>query len=196
MAKWKIFLSILCSFVAGALTLLAVLVYVPRTTELDYDMRGFIISADGEILEEFTMSATGKEYDFIFDRPYGEVTFTGNTPERVQRETLYLDIDWSSSTMLKDTASGLFTKDFTIPHTQFILGDFLSYSSATEKMEREYGIFDSKNGVLYLYADELAEGVFILGITDPDADPLDVLKAYQSVEGLLHRPELLPPAEN
>ena len=62
--------------------------------------------------------------------------------------------------------------------------------------ERECALFDSVEGVFYMYADELAENAFILGITDPDADPLDMVKRYQSVEGLLHRPELLPPAEN
>ena len=196
MTKWKFFLSILCSFVAGALILLAVLVYIPRTTELDYDMRGFVISADGEILEEFTMRAAGKEYDFILDRPNGGISFVGNTPEQVTKDSFYLDIDWSSSTILKDTTPGLFTKDFTIPHTQFILGDVLSYSSVTEKMEREYGIFDSKRGVFYLYADEFAEGVIILGVTDPDADPLDVLKVCQSVEDPLQRLGLLPSTEN
>lgn len=196
MAKWKIFLSILCSFVAGALVLLAVLVYVPRTTELDCDMRGFVISADGQILEEFTMTATGKEYDFIIDRPNGDVTFSGNAPARVEKDTFYLDVDWSSSTILKNASSGLFTRDFCIPHTRITLGYIYYYSSTAGRMEREYGIFDPGQGVFYLYADELADNVFVLGITDPDADPLSVLKTYQSAEGLLHRPELLPPAEN
>lgn len=196
MAKWKIFLAIVCSFLAGGLILLAVLVYIPRTTELEYNMRGFVISADGEILEEFTMRAAGEEYDFILDRPNGKVSFVGNTPERVAKDTLYLDIDWSSSTILKGTTPGLFTKDFTIPHRPVIVGDVLSCSSATEKMEREYGIFDSQRGIFYLYADALAEDIFIIGITDPDTDPLVVLKSYQSVEDHLQSLGLLPSTEN
>jgi len=196
MAKWKIFLTVLCSFVAGALILLAVLVYVPRTTELDYDMRGYIISTDGQIMEEFTMTATGKEYDFIIDRPNGQVHFVGNAPERVERDTFYLDIRWDSSTISKNAASGLFSEDFRIPNTQYILGYLYVYSSATDSLEREYGIFEPNDGVFYLYADGLIENAFVVGITDPNADPLAVLKTYQSVEGLLHRPELLPPAEN
>lgn len=196
MAKWKIFLAIVCSFIAGGLILLAVLVYNPRTTELNYNMRGFVISADGEILEEFTMTATGEEYDFIIDRPNGEVSFVGNTPERVTKDTFYLDIDWSSSTMLKDTSPGLFTRDFTIPHRPVMVGDVLFCSSATEKMEREYGIFDSQRGIFYLHADALAEDVFIIGITDPDTDPLVVLKSYQSVEDHLQRLGLLPSTDN
>lgn len=196
MAKWKIVLAIVCSFIAGVLILLAVLVYHPRTTELNYNMRGFVISADGEILEEFTMTATGNEYDFIIDRPNGEVSFVGNTPDRVTQDTLYLDIDWGSSTMLKNTTPGLFTRYFTIPRTQLIVGDVLSYSSATEKMEREYGIFDSQRGIFYMHADALADGVFIIGITNPDADPLVVLKSNQSVEDLLQRLGLLPSTES
>lgn len=200
MTKWKFFLSVLCSFVAGALVLLVilldVLVYTPRTTKLDYTMRGFIISADGEVLEEFTMTATGEEYDSIIDRPNGENTFSGTAPVRIEKDTFYLDIDWSASTILTGNTPGLFTRDFCIPHTRFIFGDLFAYSSDIGLMVREYGIFDPDSGVFYLYADELAENVFILGITDPDADPLVVLKAYQSVEGLLHRPELLPPTEN
>ena len=194
MAKLKIFISLLCAFVAGGLILLAVLVYFPRTTELDYSMRGFVISADGEILEEFTLRATGKEYDFIIDRPNGEISFVGNTPEQVTKDAFYLSIDWSSSTILKDTAPGLFTKDFTLPNRPVIVGDLLSYGSATGIMERKYGIFDSQRGLFYLHADTLAEDVFIIGITDSKADPLVVLKSYQSTEELLQKLGLLPAA--
>lgn len=196
MAKWKLFLAIICALIAGGLILLAVLVYFPRTTELEYPMRGFVISADGEILEEFTMRAAGEEYDFILDRPNGKVSFVGNTPERVAKDTLYLDIDWSSSTILKDTTPGLFTRDFTIPHRPVMVGDILYASSATGMMEREYGIFDSQRGVFYMHADTLADDVFIIGITDPDTDPLVVLKSYQSVEASLQRLGLLPSAES
>ena len=196
MAKWKLFLAIICALIAGGLILLAVLVYFPRTTELEYPMRGFVISADGEILEEFTMRAAGEEYDFILDRPNGKVSFVGNTPERVAKDTLYLDIDWSSSTILKDTTPGLFTRDFTIPHRPVIVGDILYASSATGMMEREYGIFDSQRGVFYMHADTLADDVFIIGITDPDTDPLIVLEAFQSVEASLQRLGLLPSTES
>ena len=196
MAKWKLFIAIVCAFIVGALVLLAVLVYSPRTTELAYNMRGFVISADGEILEEFTMRAAGKEYDFILDRPNGEISFVGNTPERVAKDTLYLDIDWSSSTILKDTTPGLFTRDFTIPHRPVIAGDILYASSATGMMEREYGIFDSQRGVFYMHADTLADDVFIIGITDPDTDPLIVLESFQSVEASLQRLGLLPSTES
>ena len=196
MAKWKLFLAIICALIAGGLILLAVLVYFPRTTELEYPMRGFVISADGEILEEFTMRAAGEEYDFILDRPNGKVSFVGNTPERVAKDTLYLDIDWSSSTILKDTTPGLFTRDFTIPHRPVIVGDILYASSATGMMEREYGIFDSQRGVFYMHADTLADDVFIIGITDPDTDPLIVLESFQSVEASLQRLGLLPSTES
>ena len=196
MAKWKLFLAIICALIAGGLILLAVLVYFPRTTELEYHMRGFVISADGEILEEFTMRAAGEEYDFILDRPNGKVSFVGNTPERVAKDTLYLDIDWSSSTILKDTTPGLFTRDFTIPHRPVIVGDILYASSATGMMEREYGIFDSQRGVFYMHADTLADDVFIIGITDPDTDPLIVLESFQSVEASLQRLGLLPSTES
>ena len=196
MAKWKIVLAIVCSFIAGVLILLAVLVYFPRTTELEYHMRGFVISADGEILEEFTMRAAGEEYDFILDRPNGKVSFIGNTPNQVTKDSFYLDIDWSSSTILKDTTPGLFTRDFTIPHRPVIVGDILYASSATGMMEREYGIFDSDRGVFYMHADGLAEDIYIIGITDPDTDPLVVLKSIQSVEDLLQGLGLLPSTES
>ena len=196
MAKWKLFLAIICALIAGGLILLAVLVYFPRTTELEYHMRGFVISADGEILEEFTMRAAGEEYDFILDRPNGKVSFVGNTPERVAKDTLYLDIDWSSSTILKDTTPGLFTRDFTIPHRPVIVGDILYASSATGMMEREYGIFDSQRGIFYMHADTIADDIFIIGITDPDTDPLIVLESFQSVEASLQRLGLLPSTES
>lgn len=196
MAKWKVLLISLCAFLAGALILLAALVYIPRTTELDYNMRGFIISTDGQILEEFNMTANGKEYDFIIDRPDGQVSFAGNTPQQVEMDTYYLDIQWDSPTISKNGTSGLFTRDFIIPNTQFILGNIDFVNRDTGLFERQYALFDSGSGVFYMYADELAENAFILGITDPDDDPLEILTRYKSVENLLHKPELLPPVEN
>ena len=192
MAKWKLFLAIVCSLIAGGLILLAVLVYFPRTTELEYHMRGFVISADGEILEEFTITATGKEYDFILDRPNGEISFIGNTPKEVTKDSYYLDIDWSSSTILNGNSSGLFTRDFTLPNRQVVVGDILYTNSATGMMECEYGIFDSQRGIFYMHTDALIDGVFIIGITDPDTNPLTVLKAYQNVEEHLQGLALLP----
>ena len=192
MAKWKLFLAIVCSLIAGGLILLAVLVYFPRTMELEYHMRGFVISADGEILEEFTITATGKEYDFILDRPNGEISFIGNTPKEVTKDSYYLDIDWSSSTILNGNSSGLFTRDFTLPHRPVIVGDILYSSSATGMMEREYGIFDSDRGVFYMHTDTLADDVFIIGITNPNTNPSSVLKTYQNMEGLLQQLALLP----
>ena len=155
-------------------------------------MRGFVISADGEILEEFTMRAAGKEYDFILDRPNGEISFIGNTPKEVTKDSYYLDIDWSSSTILSSNSSGLFTRDFTIPNRQVVVGDILYASSATGMTEREYGIFDSQRGVFYMHADTLADDVFIIGITNPNTNPSTVLKAYQNMEGLLQQLALLP----
>ena len=81
MNKHKKVICIILLSVISALILLAALTYIPRTRALDYDMYGYIINRDGQIIEQFTFNITGKEYDFIIDPPGGEISFRGDTLE-------------------------------------------------------------------------------------------------------------------
>ena len=55
---------VLCACVA-ILLVLALLTYVPITNTTRYDMYGYIVRADGKILEEFDFTITCEEYNFI-----------------------------------------------------------------------------------------------------------------------------------
>lgn len=191
MTKWKIFLAIVCSFVAGALILLAVLVYVPRTTKLDYEMSGFIISPDGEVLEEFTFTMYGKEYDFIIDRPGGGVGFTGDQ-EQVRRDAFVLRFDWGDASFASKCMYGHMVDAFRLTDTRMFTT--LNYYDPTENDSHfESGLLDLEDETLCMYADYLADKAFIVGLTDPEVDPHAVIEAYLKHHKI---PSELSPSEN
>lgn len=192
MTKRKVVLTILCSAIAVALIVLAVLVYIPRTTELVYDMRGFVISPDGQIMEEFTLTATGKSEEFILDQLIRKNKHTEDGI-LVERDNFYLDFVWDSSTLLKNATSGQFGEHIRLANTQYILGSLLSYSSASGLIVSESGMFDLENGALCLYADNLVENAFIVGVSDSDANPMTVLESYLKI---VKNPATQSPSEN
>lgn len=178
MTKRKIFLTVLCSFIAVALITLALLVYVPRTTELNYDMQGFIISTDGQILEEFTFTIYGKEYDFILDRPGGSISYTGETLVKVERDAFIMYFDWDSDTISKNYTFGHYTGDYHPAQPQYVFGALDYYSGTTNSSHFGYGMLDLKNGAFCMYANDLVENAFIVGLTDPEDDPYALIDTF------------------
>lgn len=168
------------------LVLLAVLTYVPITKSLRYDMQGYIVSTDGEILEEFDFTVTGKDYNFIIDPPGGEISFSGNELAVLERDAIVLYIDWGSSSIAKKCLSGHFT-DYVHPTDTQILGALSYYDSSSNRHEWDYGMFDSEHGNFCIYTEVLADNAFVIGVSDPDADPVAVRDAYLD---LVHIPEL------
>ena len=116
LAKCKKPIRITLWSLVAILVLLAVLTYVPITRTLHYDMRGFIVRADGEILEEFTFTITGKDYNFIIDPPGGEISFSGDRLTTLERDAVVLTFDWRTSSVAKKGISGHFT-DYVHPDT-------------------------------------------------------------------------------
>lgn len=168
------------------LVLLAVLTYVPITKSMRYDMRGFIVSTDGEILEEFDFTVTGKDYNFIIDPPGGLISFSGDELEVLERDAIVLYFDWGTSSIAKKGISGHFTDDYHHTDTQ-IHGMLSYYDPSSNSSEWDPGMFDLESGNFCLYTEVLADNAFLIGVSDPDADPVAVRDAYLD---LVHIPEL------
>ena len=192
MTKWKRVFTIACSVIAVTLIVLAVLVYVPRTTELDYDMRGFIISPDGEVLEEFPFTMYGKEYNFIIDRPGGGVRFTGGQEHHVTRDAFVLRFDWGDASFAPNCKLEYMLDFHRRENTQmFTVLDY--YDPTTNESYSEGGLLDLEDKTLCIYADHLVDDAFIVGLTDPEGDPHAVIDTF-----LKHRkiPSEFSPEEN
>lgn len=176
---------VLCAFVV-ILIVLALLTYVPITKTMRYDMRGFIVSADGEIQEEFDFTVTCKEYNFIIDPPGGLISFAGNELAQLERDAFILNFDWGTSSIAKKGISMHFTDSFRLTDTQ-IFGALDYFDPVSNGYEWDTGMFDAEHGNLCIYTKALADNAFIVGVSDPDADPMTVIDGYLD---LVHIPEL------
>lgn len=176
---------VLCAFVV-ILIVLALLTYVPITKTMRYDMRGFIVSADGEIQEEFDFAVTCKEYNFIIDPPGGLISFVGNELAQLERDAFILNFDWGTSSIAKKGISMHFTDSFRLTDTQ-IFGALDYFDPVSNGYEWDTGMFDAEHGNLCIYTKALADNAFIVGVSDPKTDPNAVIDGYLD---LIHIPEL------
>ena len=176
---------VLCAFVV-ILIVLALLTYVPITKTMRYDMRGFIVSADGEIQEEFDFTITGKDYNFIIDPPGSLVSFGDNEVAVLERDAIVLYFDWGTSSIAKKGISMHFTDSFRLADTQ-IFGALDYFDPVSNGYEWDTGMFDAEHGNLCIYTKALADNAFIVGVSDPKTDPNAVIDGYLD---LIHIPEL------
>lgn len=186
LTEYKKPICIVLSAIVVILVVLALLTYVPIIKTTRYDMRGFIVRADGEILEEFDFTITGKDYNFVIDPPGGSISFSGNKLVEVERDAFVLYFDWGTSSIAKKGISGHFT-DYVHPTGTQILGALDYFDPNSNSYELDSGMFDSENGSFCVYTDVLADNAFIIGVSDPDADPMTVIDGYLD---LVHIPEL------
>lgn len=193
MNKHKKIISIVLLSVVFVLLILAALTYIPRTRKLDYDMYGYIINRDGQIIEEFTFQITGKEYDFIIDPPGGEISFSGDTLKKIQEDAFILHFDWNSDTISKNYTSGSYIGYDRSSGSRYVMGTLSYYSGIANRSHFEYGMLDLEDSTFCMYADDLVNGAYIVGVTDPNADPMAAVKAYQEHAGV---PNTQPAPEN
>lgn len=193
MNKWKKIVGIVLCSVVAVLILLAALTYIPRAKTLDYDLYGYIIRPDGQILEEFTFTITGKEYDFIIDPPGGTIGFSGEKLTQLERDAFILYFDWNSPTITKNYSSGHYDGDYHPTEPRYVLGTLSYYSGTTNLYHWETGMLDLENGAFCMYADDLIENAFVVGVSDPDADPMAALEPYLKYVKI---PDLQPAPEN
>lgn len=193
MNKWKKIVCIILFPIVAVLILLAALTYIPRTKTLDCDLYGYIIRPDGQILEEFTFTITGKEYDFIIDPPGGTISFEGEKLVQLERDAFILYFDWNNAAIAKEYAWGHFDGDYHPTDPRYVLGTLSYCSRATNGYHFETGMLDLDNGAFCMYADDLLEDAFIVGVSEPDADPIAVLESYLEFVKI---PNLQPTPEN
>ena len=160
--------------------------HIPITKSMRYDMQGYIVSTDGEILEEFTFTITGKEYNFIIDPPGGLISFAGNELAQLERDAFILNFDWGTSSIAKKGISMHFTDSFRLTDTQ-IFGALEYFDPVSNGYEWDTGMFDAEHGNLCIYTKALADNAFIVGVSDPKTDPNAVIDGYLD---LIHIPEL------
>ncbi len=184
----KLILGITLSLVLAALLLLAALTYIPQTRELHYEMNGFIISPDGEVLEEFPFTMYGKEYDFIIDRPGGGIRFTGGQEHHVTRDAFVLRFDWGDASFAPNCKLEYMLDASRLTDTRmFTVLDY--YDPTTNESHFESGLLDLEDKTLCIYADHLVNNAFIVGLADQEVDPHAVIEAFRKVHRI---PDLEP----
>ena len=175
----KSFRIIICVFII-LLLILAALVYIPRTEKLDYNMTGYIIQPDGEIVDQFTFSVSGKEYDFIIDGlKSGRISFSGDKLTELGKDAFVLYFDWGSATFKNRYTFGYYLGDYVPLNNQLVYGTLCYYDAIANESYFESGILDLENGTYCMYARNLVENAFIVGTSDPNTDPLEVIASFQ-----------------
>ena len=150
----KSFRIIICVFII-LLLILAALVYIPRTEKLDYNMTGYIIQPDGEIVDQFTFKLT-----------------------ELGKDAFILHFDWGSE-MFSHYTFGYYWGDYAPMNNQLVDGSLCYYDGIANASYFETGMLDLENGTYCMYARNLVENAFIVGTSDPNTDPLDVIASYQ-----------------
>lgn len=182
MPKWKVALRILCPTVVIVLLILAALVYIPRTETLDYDMTGYIIQSDGEVIERFNFTITGKEYDFIIDGlKSGRLSFSGDKLTEIGMDAFVMYFDWDSATFSEKYTFGHYVGDYHPENARFVIGELNYYNGAANDSYFETGMLDLENSTFCMYADNLVEDAFIVGVSDLNTDPLTVMECYRKL---------------
>ena len=171
-------LMIILSCVLAAAAILAALVYIPITRSLDYEMQGYLVSADGRILREFPLSVTGKEYNFIIDRPGGTISFRGTTLTQLERDAIILVPEFDCEIMEEEYTFGTFVDTVHNADKTIVIGSYDYYSAFTNSPSAETAMLDLAKGTYCMRSDGFSKGNFIVGITDPDTDLTAVIDAF------------------
>lgn len=147
-------------------------------------MYGYIIRPDGQIMEEFTFTISGKKYDFIIDPPGGEISFSGDTLVKIQDDAFILYFDWNSDTISENYTFGNYTARYLSENRRYITGALSYYCGKTNSPHLEPGMLDLEGSTFCMYATNLVNGAYIVGVTGPNADPMAAIKAYQEHAGV------------
>ena len=176
--KIKIILGISLSLVLTALLILGALTYIPMTRELRYEMDGYVIAPDGKVLEEFALIVYGKEYDFIIDPPGGSISFSGNELKKLQGDATILYFHWGDSQLAQECMYAHFIDQVHLSD-QILTGPVPYYNSEAKLSGCASAHIDLSSGNFYMYDQDLMDGAFIIGVSDPEADPLTVIDIFR-----------------
>ena len=99
----------------------------------------------------------------------------------------------NSGFIAKNYTFGSYTGNYHPADPRYVTGSLSYYSDTTNSSHFEFGMLDLEDGTFCMYADELVKDAFIVGVTDPNADPLTVVEAYQK---FVRIPDLQSDPEN
>lgn len=193
MKKLKIALIVLCSVVAASLIVLAALTYIPLTRTLEYDMHGYIIQADGQIVEQFPFSITCKDYSFIIDPPGESIEFAGDKLTKIERDAFLIYFNFDSAPFSENFESGHSVGKYEPERSEYVFGSLIFNTPLSTPDKFGATILNLEDGSFCMYAEDLVENCFIVGVSDPDTDPLAVMEYYRRTH---HTPKLPSPGEN
>ena len=175
--KKRIIRSVGLAAVVAAIVL-AILVYVPRTRTTKYEMKGYLVSPDGKVLTEFPLSISVKEYDFVIDRKGGSISISGNKVT-AEGDGIVMKIHWNYPKITEKY------NDYTFfanrhPESQRYLYSVISFydPDLNAYHSEKPGLLDLEEGTFCLYATTLVEEAFIVGVTEPNENPLQVIDHY------------------
>ena len=158
--------------------------HIPLTKSMRYDMQGYIVSTDGEILEEFTFTITGKDYNFIIDPKGGEIGFTGDKLTVLERDALIFQFQWNLASINKVYSFGHLVGQTNPKVPSYTYGTLSFYNKALNQYDWEpAAMLDLENGTFCMYSEHLASNAYIIGVTDPDMDPTTLITVYQDLFG-------------
>lgn len=175
-------IGLICFSLIVLTIVLAVLVFVPITRNISYQMHGYIVHTDGRILEEFDFTVTGKEYEFMIDRPGGGTHFTGNKLTGVSIDTTILYPQWDAYTFT--SLADWYYMQF--PDTQELnnschMGFLHFFKADASRTGADSVLLDMDNGTLCVYAKQLMGNAFIVGVTEEQTTPESVIAAYREL---------------
>lgn len=177
MEKRKLIFRIVICTVLACVLVIAGLIHIPIVKLLKYEMQGYIVRPDGEILEEFNFTITGKDYNFILDYPGGEVHFSGNTLKKLTRDAIVLYPHWDSSRINEDFAYGHFNGSYSPDSSRHIYGT-LMYIGDVSAWNTGTFILDTEAGTFCMYAEDLAYDAFIVGVPTAETDLMPVIQYF------------------
>lgn len=178
MRKLKFFLIILCSVVAAALVVLAALTYIPLTRTLEYDMHGYIIQPDGQIVEQFPFTVTYKDYDFIIDPPGQSIQFAGDKLTKIERDAFLIYFNFDSAPFAKNFEPTGCVGNSHPKQPQILFGSIDSYNPNKDQFDNGVTMLNLEDGSCCMYMEGLLENAFVVGISNSDTDPADVLEYF------------------
>ena len=176
--KHNIIVRIVLWTIVAAAVILLLLSRVPITKSLRCDMQGYIVSADGEILEEFDFAITGKDYNFIIDPPGGEISFSGDQLTVIERDALILYFEWGLDSLNEAYSSGHWVGEPFPDGSNYSCGTLTFYNKQQDYMDFETALIDLVNGTFCMYTEALADHAFLVGTTDPNTDPASLIQPY------------------
>ena len=172
----KVIIIALCAvLVIGAVV--AGLMFIPVKQELHYDMRGYIMKPDGTVLEAFTFTVTGETYDFIIDRPGASgISFTGERITEVKGDSYAFWLDWSGTPFEEKNGFGFF-HGIPMPNGDPLLTGGYDYFNGIQ-FEYWHAALEKEKGTFCMYGESLYADALIVGITNPDTDPQEVVDEF------------------